>query len=130
MFTADVVEKLEKLPNKFFRFTGVEVGAFQMFAKAVEDLWANDVTAKYKRPGRNCSMAIKQQMLAMLIYYRFCVPMAVIAVVFGVTAATICRHIGRIEPIFKKVVHIEKSRHLALQELKDLIAELDDLTEQ
>ncbi|MDR2677667.1 MAG: transposase family protein [Puniceicoccales bacterium] len=100
------LEKLLKRARNFSGLTGLEAAKFRVLLAKLEILWANEVIALYKRPGRNCTLSIGEQLFALLLYYRFYVSEAMLGAFLGVDGATICRCIKRLEPLLVKIVHI------------------------
>jgi hypothetical protein len=115
------IEKLLKRSRSFLKLTGLKVANFQMLLAKLETLWRNEVVALYKRPGRNCTLAMGEQLLVLLLYYRFYVSEEMLGAFFGVDGATICRCIKRLEPLLIKIAHIKKTRQLSEGQLHALI---------
>jgi IS5 family transposase len=115
------VDKLLERASTFLRLTGVPADKFRQLIIALEPLWGEKVTAKYKRPGRNCVLSLEQQLFALLCYYRFYISMEVLGAFSGVDAATICRCIARLEPLLAEITDIKKTREMRAEDFETLI---------
>ena len=119
-------EKISKHPTVFNRIFGVSVGQAQSIIDKVRPLWAEKIIASYKRPGRNARLALADQVIMLLLYYRSYVTMVFVGHLFGIDDSNVCRMIKRLEPLLAQVTAITKDRTHADKELELII----DATEQ
>ena len=87
----------------FRRLSGVEIKTFNLMLKAVK---ADDLK-KAKKRGNNRSrpfkLSFEDQILVTLMYYREYRTMFHIAVEYGISEASVCRTISKIESIISKM---------------------------
>lgn len=86
----------------FKRTTGVELKTFNLMVKSVKDHDAKIVKRKGNRRSRPFFCDIEDQILLTLMYYREYRTQWHIGVSYGISEASVCRTIKRIENILKK----------------------------
>jgi hypothetical protein len=122
-------ERLLRCPEAFRRLTGLDPGTFRALLPRVQRAWRDALDRRRRRPNRRrrpgaghpFALAVAEQLLALLIYYRTYVSQAFLAFLFAVDDATICRAIRRLEPLLAGLFRIPE-RRIAVQE--DEIREL------
>lgn len=119
-------KKISMHPAVFNRILGVSVGQAQHIIDKVRPLWDEKITASYKRPGRNAKLALEDQVIMLLLYYRSYVTMVFVGHLFGIDDSNVCRMIKRLEPLLAKVMAITKDRTYTDKDLELII----DATEQ
>jgi IS5 family transposase len=119
--------KIKNHPTTFHRLFGLSVEEFERIVKAVEPQWEKRVTQRYKRPGRNNKLSLREQILMLLLYYRSYTTQIFIGFLFDIDDSRVCRNIQRLEPILARVMAITKTRHLSQEEVEEIII---DATEQ
>ena len=119
--------KIKNHPRTFHRLFGISVDEFERIVTAVEPEWEKRVVKRYKRPGRNNKLSLREQILMLLLYYRSYTTQIFIGFLFGIDDSRVCRNIQRLEPILARVMAITKTRHLSQEEIEEIII---DATEQ
>jgi len=119
-------EHISKHPTVFNRIFGVSVSQAQHIIDKVRPLWEEKITASYKRPGRNAKLALADQVIMLLLYYRSYVTMVFVGHLFGIDDPNVCRMIKRLEPLIARVTTITKDRTYTDKDLELII----DATEQ
>jgi len=118
--------KVIKHPTIFLRLFGIKIEEFDILSDKLEILWEKRVTSRYKRPGRNYKLSLKQMLMLLLLYYRTYSTQMQIGFMFGIDDSRVCRIIKTLEPLVARMVAIEKNRTLTREDVVQLI----DVTEQ
>jgi len=85
------------------------------------------VIGAYQRPGRAFKLALEDQVLMVLLYYRSYSTQFFIRQLLGINDSRVCPLIRQLEPLLALVVPLPKKRTLSLHEVESLIV---DATEQ
>ena len=73
---------------------------------------------------------MEDEVLLVLIYYRFYVSFQFLGHLFGLDESNICRHIQRLEPMLADTIKIKKNRTLDQSELKTIIIDATEIQTQ
>lgn len=120
-------EKLKKKPLNFQKLTGISLKEFETIAEKVAPSWQKLQDSK-KLDGRPSKLpGLRNQLLAMLMYYRTYVTYEFLGFLFGLDTANVWRTVKKMEPLVIEVVAIKKDRTFKSEELSKLIV---DATEQ
>ena len=132
IFLRDVLENHKSHSKAHFkRATGVELKTFKLMVKAVKEHDAKIVTRKGNRRSRPYLCIIEDQILLTLMYYREYRTQWHIGVSYGISEASVCRTIKRIENILKKRKEFKLSGKEKLRETNHQFeVVLIDATEQ
>ncbi|MDR0631723.1 MAG: transposase family protein [Holosporaceae bacterium] len=96
----------------FTRLTGVKVEEFREIVAIVRLEW-DKLQSQKKVSGRNSHLkTLEDEVLLVLIYYRFYVPHEFLGYLFNLDNSNICRHLQKVEPLFAKNLGIKKDRSL------------------
>ena len=124
----DLYRRISKKPRNFQQLTGLKHASFQQIVCKLKPIWAKTVANKKIKSGRPYALGyLENQLLALLLYYRFYTTQAFIGYFFRVDDATICRNIKRLEPMLARILAIKKARNLSTQQLETILL---DCTEQ
>jgi len=118
--------KVKKHPKIFSRLFGINCEEFDILVKKLEILWEQNVTNRYKRPGRNYKLSLDQMLIMLLLYYRTYSTQMQIGFMSGVDTSRVCRIIKTLEPLVARLVALDKNRTLTAEATAQLI----DVTEQ
>ena len=114
-------DKISKQKKNFSRLTGVTIKEFQEIVQKARPYW-DKLMSKKKVSGRTSKLkTLEDELLLLLIYYRFYVSFKFLEILFDMDASNICRHINRLEKILAKAITIKKDRTLTEQDLTILI---------
>jgi len=120
-------ERLSKKPLTFQKLTGTSIKDFEAICGKVAPLW-NQLQDSKKLDGRPSKITgLRNQLLAMLMYYRTYVTYEFLGFLFGLDQSNVWRAVNKLEPLVIKVISIKKDRTLTSEELSTLII---DATEQ
>ena len=118
-----------KQPETFRRLTGLTPAAFDRLLADVTAAREAAQSRRGRRHGRKrrigagppFALALADQLLMLLIYYRTYVPHAFLGFLFGVDDSTVCRTNRRIEPLLAGVFRIpERKVELSRDEIREL----------
>ena len=121
--------RLLKHPQTFRRLTGLTPTAFRRLLAEVTAAWDAAQTRRGQRAGRKrrvgagppFALALADQLLMLLIYYRTYVPHTFLGFLFGVDDSTACRSNRRIEPLLAGIFRIpERKVELSQDEVREL----------
>ena len=121
--------RLLKQPETFRRLTGLTPAAFDRLLADVTAAREAAQSRRGRRHGRKrrigagppFALALADQLLMLLIYYRTYVPHAFLGFLFGVDDSTVCRTNRRIEPLLAGVFRIpERKVELSRDEIREL----------
>jgi hypothetical protein len=122
-------ERLLRRPAIFRRLTGITPDAFRSLLPRVEAAWAQAQRRRRERPGRKRkpgagpkpALAVADQLLVLLFYYRTYVSHAFLGVLFGVDQGTVSRYLAALEPLLAGIFRIPERRvELTEDELREL----------
>jgi hypothetical protein len=122
-------ERLLRRPAIFRRLTGITTDAFRSLLPQVEAAWAEAQRRRRERPGRKRkpgagpkpALAVADQLLVLLVYYRTYVSHAFLGVLFAVDQGTVSRHIARLEPLLAGLFRIpERKVEVKEDEVREL----------
>jgi IS5 family transposase len=120
-------KKLLRRKHQFLRLTGLSYKEFQKLIKKCSPLWQKKLDAK-KLSGRPYAIGgFEDQVLCVLIYYKFYTTHFFLGCLFGVDDSAVTRCIQRIEPILANKIAIKKQRDCTEESLEAIII---DCTEQ
>ena len=123
-------DRLCKQKKNFSRLTGVTPDEFREVIRKVTPKW-KDFQKRKKVSGR-CSKlkTLENEVLLVLIYYRFYVSLQFLEYLFGLDESNICRHIQRLEPMLADATKIQKNRILAQSDLETIIIDATEIQTQ
>ena len=114
----------------FTRLTGVKVEEFREIVERVRPDW-DTLQEKKKIFGRASRLkTLEDEVLLVLVYYRFYVSHTFLGYLFNLDNSNICRHLQRMEPILAKNLAIKKDRTLSADELTTIIADVTEIQTQ
>jgi hypothetical protein len=122
-------ERLLRRPAIFRRLTGITPDAFRSLLARVEAAWAEAQRRRRDRPGRKRkpgagpkpALAVADQLLVLLFYYRTYVSHAFLGVLFGVDQGTVSRYVSALEPLLAGLFRIpERKVELRQDEVREL----------
>lgn len=120
----------DRLCNKkknFSRLTGVRLDEFHEIIRKVRPKW-EEIQRKKKVPGRSSKLkALEEEVLLVLIYYRFYVSFQFLEMLFDLDESNICRHIQKIEPILASAIKINKNRELTQSDLETILIDATEI---
>lgn len=125
------LDRLFDRPDAFRRLTGLSVAEFRDLAERVRAAAgaARDGLAsqpgRRRKPGagRKYVLTLEDRVLMLLVYFRVDIPMKRLGALFGVDAATVCRNIRTLEPLFDGLFRIaELDPPLTESELVSLLS--------
>lgn len=127
MSTGFCYKKLLKRKVQFLRLTGLSYEEFEQVLEKCRPYWKKRQDSK-KLPGRPYSIGdLEDQLLCVLIYYKFYTTQFFLGCLFGVDETAVTRCIQRIESILARAVAIKKQRDCSEEALEAIIV---DCTEQ
>ena len=88
---------------QFKRLTGVEKKTFRLMVKAVKAHDARIVRKKGNRRSRPFALAVEEQVLLTLMYYREYRTEFHIGATYGLSESAVCRTIQRIEAVLQRI---------------------------
>jgi hypothetical protein len=88
--------------GSFKRLTGVELKTFRFMVKSLKLAASKKAEAKLNNRTRPFILPIEDQLLLMLMYYREYRTQFHIGVTYGISEASVCRTIKRVETILMK----------------------------
>ena len=119
--------KLRNKAKTILRLTGVKSGEFLEIVKQVQPLWENFQNSK-KVSGRSSKLkTLEDEVLMLLIYYRFYVTFHFLGLWFDLDESNIYRHIKRLEPMLASVIKINKSRELTQNDLETILIDATEV---
>ncbi len=123
-------DRLCKQNKNFSRLTGVTVDEFREIVRKVTPKW--EAFQKRKKLSGRCSKlkTLEDEILLVLIYYRFYVSFQFLEYLFGLDESNICRHIQRLEPMLASTTKIKKNRTLDQTELETIIIDATEIQTQ
>ena len=62
--------RIKRRPMSFERLFWVKVEGFERIVDCLRPLWEKQIIAAYQRPGRAFKLALENQVLMVLLYYR------------------------------------------------------------
>ncbi len=130
MFKMLSFDRLCKQKENFSRLTGVTVEEFREIVRKVTPKW-EAFQKKKKISGRASKLKTQEdEVLLVLIYYRFYVSLQFLEYLFGLDESNICRHIQRLEPMLAEAPKIKENRILAQSDLETIIIDATEIQTQ
>ena len=120
-------DKLCNQKKNFSRLTGVKLSEFREIVCKVGPKW--EELGKHKKiAGRPSKLKmLEDEILLVLIYYRFYVSFQFLEVLFELDESNICRHIQKIEPILAGAIKINKNRELTQSDLETILIDATEI---
>ena len=119
--------KLCNQKKNFSRLSGVTLSDFLEIVRKVRPLWDKFVDSK-KVSGRNSKIkSLEDEVLLVLVYYRFYVSFKFMEMLFNLNESNIYRHIQRLEPMLVKVMNITKKRDLTQSDLETIVIDATEI---
>ena len=119
--------KLSKQNKNFSRLTGVKIEEFHEIVQKTSPKW-NEFIRKKKVSGRNSKLkTLEDEVLLVLIYYRFYVSFQFLGLLFDLNESNICRHIQRLEPMLASSTKINKNRTLTQDDLETILIDATEI---
>ena len=113
--------------KNFSRLTGVRLNEFHEIIRKVSPKW-EEIQRKKKVSGRSSKLkTLEDEVLLVLIYYRFYVSFQFLEMLFDLDESNICRHIQKIEPILASAVKINKNRELTQSALETILIDATEI---
>lgn len=123
-------DKLCQQKKNFSRLTGVTLDEFREVVRKVIPKW-EAFQKKKKISGRYSKInTLEDEVLLVLIYYRFYVSLQFLEYLFGLDESNICRHIQRLEPMLADGVKIKRNRMLTQSDLETIIIDATEIQTQ
>ena len=111
----------------FSRLTGVKLEEFREIIRKVTPRW-EEFQKKKKVSGRQSKLkSLEDEVLLLLIYYRFYVSFKFLEMLFDLDESNICRHIKRLEPMLADVIKISKNRELTQSDLEIILIDATEI---
>jgi hypothetical protein len=117
MINYEFFVRSQRLFNHIF---GLNLREFEVLICKVKHEFNRKITGKYKRPGKLHKLDIRSMVITLLMYYRHYVTQRVIGVLFGIDVASVCRIIGKLEPILSQIMKLPKREGLHSDEAESL----------
>ena len=120
-------DKLCNQKKNFSRLTGVKLSEFREIVCKVGPKW--EELGKHKKiAGRPSKLKmLEDEILLVLIYYRFYVSFQFLEMLFDLDESNICRHIQKIEPILASTIKISKNRTLTQSDLETILIDATEI---
>ena len=120
-------DKLCNQKKNFSRLTGVKLSEFREIVCKVGPKW--EELGKHKKiAGRPSKLKmLEDEILLVLIYYRFYVSFQFLEMLFDLDESNICRHIQKIEPILASAIKINKNRELTQSDLETILMDATEI---
>ena len=120
-------DKLCNQKKNFSRLTGVKLSEFREIVCKVGPKW--EELGKHKKiAGRPSKLKmLEDEILLVLIYYRFYVSFQFLEMLFDLDESNICRHIQKIEPILASAIKINKNRELTQSDLETILIDATEI---
>ena len=120
-------DKLCNQNRNFSRLTGIKLEEFLEIVEKVRPLWEK-FQRKKKVSGRYSKIkTLEDEVLMLLIYYRFYVTLQFLGLLFDLDESNVCRHIKRIEPMLATVIKIKKNRELIQNDLETILIDATEV---
>jgi hypothetical protein len=122
--------KLCRQNVNFARLTGVKLDDFRKIVDKCHPDWLNLQKMK-KISGRISHIkTLEDEVLLVLIYYRFYVTHEFLGYLFNLDNSNICRHLKKMEPLIAKNLAIKKERTLSSDSLMTIISDVTEIQTQ
>ena len=119
--------KLCNQNKNFSRLTGVKLEEFLEIVNKVGLLWEKFQKSK-KVSGRKSKLkTLEDEVLMLLMYYRFYVSFQFLGLLFDLDESNVCRHIKRLEPMLATVIKIKKNRELTQNDLETILIDATEI---
>ena len=93
----------------------------------MERIYSQEIRKK-KVSGRNSKLkTLEDEVLLVLIYYRFYVSFQFLGLLFDLNESNICRHIQRLEPMLASSTKINKNRTLTQDDLETILIDATEI---
>ena len=120
-------ERLCNQKKNFSRLTGIKLSEFREIVFKVSPKW-KEVQQKTKIAGRTSKLkTLENEILLVLIYYRFYVSFQFLEMLFDLDESNICRHIQKIEQILASTIKINKNRMLTQSDLETILIDATEI---
>jgi transposase len=114
----------------FTRLSGVKLEDFKKIVEQARPDWAK-MQQKKKVSGRNSHLrTLEDEILLVLIFYRFYVTHEFLGYLFGLDNSNICRHLWKVEPLLAKNLAIKKDRTLTAEDLTRIMVDVTEINTQ
>lgn len=109
--------QLKKRPRHFANFTGLEVASFEKLVEAAQAVAALDLREAGPRRravggGRKAKLAVEDQVLVVLMYYRLYLTQILLGYLFGLDDSNVSRVINRVRPWLLEVLPLPVQERL------------------
>lgn len=130
---------LKRRPKHFANFSGLSVEQFESLVEAVETAGAARHQEKESRQravggGRKAKLAVEDQVLATLMYYRLYLTQILLGYLFNLDDSNVCRAVSRMRPVLLEVLPLPVREGLLLAQdersAKRRIGTLEELFKQ
>jgi IS5 family transposase len=112
------------------RVTGVSVKVFIAIVEMVRPDWDRLQGMKKVSGRRSHIRTLEDEVLMLLIYYRFYVSHEFLGYLFNLDSSNVCRHLKRLEPLLAKNLAIKKDRTMTQGDLEGLIVDATEINTQ
>ncbi|MGI0046478.1 MAG: transposase family protein [Nitrosotalea sp.] len=131
-------EKLARKPKIFRSFTGLDVPEFDFLSEKIREGYERTELERLSRPrrkrkigqGRKFSLALKDRILMLLVYYRVYTSYTLAGFLFGLDQSNVYRDVKYLEPAIRECVPIPQKKYAdakkatTLEELEQYFPEL------
>jgi hypothetical protein len=123
-------EHLKKQEVNFERLTGVKLSYFTGIVEKTRPDW-DKLQASKRALGRKSHLqTLEDEILLVLIYYKFYISHVFLGYLFNLDDSNICRHLKKIEPLLAKNLSIKKDRSLSEDDLMKIIVDVTEINTQ
>ena len=120
-------DRLCNQKKNFSRLIGTKLDEFREIISKVRPKW-EEVQRRKKVSGRSSKLkTLEDEVLLVLIYYRFYVSFQFLEMLFDLDESNICRHIQKIEPILASAIKISKNRELTQSDLETILIDATEI---
>jgi hypothetical protein len=122
--------KLCNQKRNFTRLTGIKLEEFWRIVEKVRPNWEK-LEQQKKVSGRNSHLkTLEDEILLVLIFYRFYVTHEFLGYLFDLDNSNICRHLKKIEPLLCKNLSVKKDRRLTADDLTKIMVDVTEINTQ
>ncbi len=120
-------DRLCSQSKDFSRLTGVKLKEFREIIRKVTPKW-EEFQKNKKVSGRQSKLkSLEDEVLLVMIYYRFYVSFKFLEMLFDLDESNICRHIKRLEPMLADAIKISKNRELTQSDLETILIDATEI---
>ncbi len=103
--------KLAHRPRKLYRMTGLTQEQFSLLTRRLQPVWEAAERDRLSRPARKRAIGagrryrlsgMADKLLALLVFYRFCLTDEMMSWIFGLDASNVCRLRNKLAPLLEK----------------------------